>query len=198
MFTAYSFAPRFSHHEFAAAHLRNRQRGARQEHGGGGDGLRSHGPAHYDCRSASRSNGDVAPALVGKADDSHKAFAIDKNLEGSRLARMRKLEAFIQRIVPLKSISRRMLESRTFGYVTAALPGLQAFLMLDRFGIKIVQALVRTIGISSSMGHSGSALNFVGGARRAEVVAPTGTLNRLAHSSNHFSPMPRDSASPSR
>ncbi len=42
------------------------------------------------------------------------------------------LEAFIHRIVPLRAVSRRMLQSRTFGYVTAALPGLEAFLMLER------------------------------------------------------------------
>src|ERR1700736_5441389 len=65
-------------------------------------------------------------------DDSHTPFAIDKHLEGLALSPHAELEAFIQRIVPLKSISRRMLESRTFGYVTAALPGLEAFLMLDR------------------------------------------------------------------
>src|SRR6185437_16530281 len=42
------------------------------------------------------------------------------------------VQAFVERIVPLRMVARRMLKSRTFGYVSAALPGLEAFLMLER------------------------------------------------------------------
>src|SRR5579885_965050 len=48
------------------------------------------------------------------------------------LDRRAELEAFIARIVPVRAIADRMLRSRTFGYVTAAVPGLEAFLMMER------------------------------------------------------------------
>ena len=48
------------------------------------------------------------------------------NLETLSLGPKAELEAFIERIVPIKAIARRMLKSRTFGYVSAALPGLEA------------------------------------------------------------------------
>ena len=49
-----------------------------------------------------------------------------KRLRGRHDHPAQELEAFMDRIVPLRAVSRRMLESRTFGYVTAALPGLKA------------------------------------------------------------------------
>src|SRR5215469_14162880 len=54
------------------------------------------------------------------------------SLETLSLNAAAELEAFIERLVPVKAIARRLLRSRTFGYVTAALPGLEAFLMLER------------------------------------------------------------------
>ncbi|MGH7931608.1 MAG: ArsA-related P-loop ATPase, partial [Candidatus Binataceae bacterium] len=72
----------------------------------------------------------AARALGVDLDGAGVASAGD-NLEVTALSRRAELEAFIHRIVPLKSISSRMLKSRTFGYVTAALPGLEAFLMLE-------------------------------------------------------------------
>src|SRR5258706_98438 len=53
----------------------------------------------------------------------------------ARLPSSSELQAFIERIVPIKAVARRMLQSRTFGYVSAALPGLEAFLMLERLRI---------------------------------------------------------------
>ena len=55
-----------------------------------------------------------------------------ESLELCSLTARRELQRFIQRIVPVRMISDRMLGSRTFSYVTAALPGLQAFLLLTR------------------------------------------------------------------
>ena len=56
----------------------------------------------------------------------------DSALDAVAITPQGELEAFIQRIVPVRAVSQRMLQSRTFGYVTAALPGLEAFLMLER------------------------------------------------------------------
>jgi len=119
-------------------------------------------------------------------DDSHKAFPIDKNLEGLALSPHAELETFIQRIVPLKSISRRMLESRTFGYVTAALPGLEAFLMLDRLRILSGDSALKDRFIVVDGPASGSAMEFLSVAQGVKGIAPTGTLNRLAHSVQSF------------
>ena len=119
-------------------------------------------------------------------DGLRDAFTIDKNLEGLALSPHAELEAFIQRIVPLKSISRRMLESRTFGYVTAALPGLEAFLMLDRLRILSGDSALKDRFIVVDGPASGSALEFLSVAQGVKGIAPTGTLNRLAHSVQSF------------
>jgi anion-transporting ArsA/GET3 family ATPase len=115
-----------------------------------------------------------------KLDGSHKSFTIDKDLDGLALSPHAELEAFIQRIVPLKSISRRMLESRTFGYVTAALPGLEAFLMLDRLRILSGDSALNDRFMVVDGPASGSALEFLSVAKGVKGIAPAGTLNRLA------------------
>jgi len=51
------------------------------------------------------------------------AANITESLEVIALGARAELDTFIARIVPIRAISRRMLRSRTFGYVTAALPG---------------------------------------------------------------------------
>ncbi len=66
--------------------------------------------------------------------------SVDDNLELTGLTPRRELEGFIEGIVPLKAISRRMLRSRTFGYVTAALPGLEAFLTMERMRLMAGEA----------------------------------------------------------
>jgi anion-transporting ArsA/GET3 family ATPase len=73
-----------------------------------------------------------AARILGAKPDGGVAVRVSDQLEVLSLSRRAELEVFIERIVPLRVISRRMLASRTFGYVTAALPGLEAFLMLER------------------------------------------------------------------
>src|SRR5260221_2237443 len=63
------------------------------------------------------------------------AVKVSDSLDVVALTQRAELEAFIERIVPIRAISRRILRSRTFGYVTAALPGLEAFLLLERLRI---------------------------------------------------------------
>ena len=90
------------------------------------------------------------------------------------------LEGFIQRIVPLKMISRRMLRSRTFGYVTAALPGLEAFLMLERLRELAGQAALNDAYVVIDAPATGTALELLSVARGVKGIAPIGTLNSLA------------------
>jgi anion-transporting ArsA/GET3 family ATPase len=72
-----------------------------------------------------------------------------------------------------------MLRSRTFGLVTAALPGLEAFLMLERIRLLAVEDYPdRTIVIDAAA--TGSALEMLSVADGVKQIAPFGTLNRLA------------------
>jgi anion-transporting ArsA/GET3 family ATPase len=96
------------------------------------------------------------------------------------------LEAFITRMVPIAAVSRRMLKSRTFGYVTAALPGLEAFLMLERLRLLAGQAALEDRFVVIDAPATGHALELLAVARSLEQLAPTGTLNRLAHSVDEF------------
>src|SRR5215469_14326253 len=74
----------------------------------------------------------TAANLLGVELEPPSYCATVGDIELRSLTPRSELESFIQRIVPIKAISRRMLRSHTFGYVTAALPGLEAFLMLER------------------------------------------------------------------
>ncbi len=96
------------------------------------------------------------------------------------------LEAFIRRIVPISAISRRMLQSRTFGYVTAALPGLEAFLLLERLRIMAGDAALEDRFIVIDAPASGTALELLGVATGVKGIAPAGTLNRLAGAVQSF------------
>jgi hypothetical protein len=107
-------------------------------------------------------------------------------LEVIRITPRGELEAFIQQIVPLRPVSRRMLQSRTFGYVTAALPGLEAFLMLER---------LRQIAGHAALNHhfavidapaTGHALELLAVAKGIRNLAPAGTLNRLSSAVEEF------------
>lgn len=96
------------------------------------------------------------------------------------------LEAFIQRIVPLRTVSRRMLRSRTFGYVTAALPGLEAFLMLER-----LRQLAGTAALNDRFAvidapATGHAMELLAVAKSIRNLAPTGRLNRLSSAVEEF------------
>jgi Mrp family chromosome partitioning ATPase len=96
------------------------------------------------------------------------------------------LEAFIQRIVPLRAVSRRMLQSRTFGYVTAALPGLEAFLMLDRLRQLAGQAALNDHFAVIDAPATGHALELLAVAKGIRNLAPAGTLNRLSSAVEEF------------
>lgn len=89
------------------------------------------------------------------------------------------LEAFIERIVPLKAIARRMLQSRTFGFVTTALPGLEAFLILERVRL-LAHAAAAARFIVVDAPATGGALELLKVPAGVQRLAPRGTLHRLA------------------
>jgi anion-transporting ArsA/GET3 family ATPase len=93
------------------------------------------------------------------------------------LTRRDELEAFVERIVPLGMIARRMIKSRTFGFVTAALPGLEAFLMLDRVRL-MSEADARVIVVDAPA--TGDAVEMLSVPSALERLAVAGTLNRMA------------------
>ncbi len=96
------------------------------------------------------------------------------------LDRRAELEAFIARIVPVRAIANRMLRSRTFGYVTAAVPGLEAFLLMERLRIVAGDAALHDYHVVADAPASGSALEMLAVAAGVRALAPLGTLNRLA------------------
>jgi anion-transporting ATPase len=108
------------------------------------------------------------------------------NLEAISLSASAELEAFIERIVPIKAVARRMLHSRTFGYVSAALPGLEAFLMLERLRIVAGRAALEDRYVVVDAPATGSALELLSVPRALEEIAPLGTLNRLAANVESF------------
>jgi anion-transporting ArsA/GET3 family ATPase len=96
------------------------------------------------------------------------------------------LEAFIDRIVPLRAVSRRMLQSRTFGYVTAALPGLEAFLMLERLRLIAGKAALEDRFAVIDAPATGHALELLAVAKSIRKLAPSGTLHRLSSAVEEF------------
>jgi anion-transporting ArsA/GET3 family ATPase len=121
----------------------------------------------------------AAAAMLGASPNGARVPASD-SLEVIALSARGELEAFIERIVPVRAISRRMLRSRTFGYVTAALPGLEAFLLLERFRIMAGDAALMDRYLVVDAPSSGSALELLSVAAGVTGIAPAGTLNRLA------------------
>ncbi len=105
---------------------------------------------------------------------------VDDNLEALAVSARAELEAFIERIVPFKMLSHRMLRSRTFGYVTAALPGLEAFLMLEKLRFMAENCAVGDRYLVVDAPASGGALEFLSVAAGIKGIAPMGTLNRFA------------------
>jgi len=89
------------------------------------------------------------------------------------------LETFIEGIVPVKAIARRMLQSRTFGFVTAALPGLEAFLIMDRLRRMALDARPDELIVVDGPA-TGGALEMLLVAEGVAAIAPFGTLHRLA------------------
>jgi arsenite/tail-anchored protein-transporting ATPase len=108
------------------------------------------------------------------------------NLETISLSAGTELEAFIERIVPIKAIARRMLQSRTFGYVSAALPGLEAFLMLERLRIVAGRAALEDRFAVVDAPATGSAIELLSVPGALKRIAPLGTLNRLAANVESF------------
>jgi len=124
-------------------------------------------------------NGAVNPRAIANPD----AIA---NLETISLSAGAELEAFIERIVPIKAVARRMLQSRTFGYVSAALPGLEAFLMLERLRIVAGRAALEDRYAVVDAPATGSAIELLSVPSALKQIAPLGTLNRLAANVESF------------
>jgi anion-transporting ArsA/GET3 family ATPase len=110
----------------------------------------------------------------------------DSALDAVAITPQGELEAFIQRIVPVRAVSRRMLQSRTFGYVTAALPGLEAFLMLERLREMAGHAALNDRFAVIDAPATGHALGLLAVARGIRNLAPAGTLNRLSSAVEDF------------
>jgi anion-transporting ArsA/GET3 family ATPase len=110
----------------------------------------------------------------------------DNALEVIAITAQGELEAFIQRIVPVRAVSRRMLRSRTFGYVTAALPGLEAFLMLERLREMAGHAALDDRFAVIDAPATGHALELLAVAKGIRNLAPAGTLNRLSSAVEEF------------
>jgi anion-transporting ArsA/GET3 family ATPase len=89
------------------------------------------------------------------------------------------LENFVNRIVPLKAIARRMLRSSTFGFVTAALPGLEAFLIVERLKLMANETDPDRILIVDGPA-TGSAFEMLSVASNLKRLAPRGALHQLA------------------
>jgi anion-transporting ArsA/GET3 family ATPase len=124
--------------------------------------------------------------LLGIEIEPHDNCAAIANLELRSLTSRGELESFIRRIVPIQAISRRMLRSHTFGYVTAALPGLQGFLMLERLRQLADQAEARDEFVVIDAPASGSAIELLSVPQGLRGFAPSGTLNRLAAGIDDF------------
>jgi hypothetical protein len=124
--------------------------------------------------------------LLGAIPQNSTAVKVTDSLDVIALAASAELEAFIERIVPIRAISRRMLRSRTFGYVTAALPGLEAFLLLERLRIMAGDAALNDRYLVIDAPASGSAVELLSVSSGVKGIAPAGRLNRLADSIDGF------------
>ena len=127
-----------------------------------------------------------AAAALGATVRKATAVKVTDSLDAVALTPRAELEAFIKRIVPIRAISRRMLRSRTFGYVTAALPGLEAFLLLERLRIMAGDAALEDRYLVIDAPASGSAVELLSVSAGVKGIAPAGTLNRLADSIDSF------------
>src|SRR5437879_6442548 len=99
-------------------------------------------------------------AMLGANTSGLDPVAVSDSLTLVALSPRAELEAFIERIVPIRATSRRMLSSRTFGYVTAAIPGLEAFLLLERLRIMAGDAALHDRYVVVDAPASGSALEL--------------------------------------
>jgi len=145
--------------------------------GGRQSALRLIGLKATDASVASSTRANTQTESPANSDSALDAVAITPQGE---------LEAFIQRIVPVRAVSRRMLQSRTFGYVTAALPGLEAFLMLERLREMAGHAALNDRFAVIDAPATGHALGLLAVARGIRNLAPAGTLNRLSSAVEDF------------
>ena len=127
-----------------------------------------------------------AARLLGASLDGASSAHVNETLEVFALAPRAELEAFIGRIVPIRAVARRMLKSRTFGFVTAALPGLEAFLMLERLRLIADEAAKEDRFVVVDGPATGNAIELLSVARGIKQLAPFGTLNRLASGVEEF------------
>ncbi|MGH7814588.1 MAG: ArsA-related P-loop ATPase [Candidatus Binataceae bacterium] len=127
-----------------------------------------------------------AAAMLGAAPTDSAPVKVNESLEVIALSPRAEVEAFIERIVPVRAISRRMLRSRTFGYVTAALPGLEAFLLLERLRIMAGDAALKDRYVVIDAPASGTAIELLSVATGVKGIAPVGALNRIAHQVDAF------------
>lgn len=132
--------------------------------------------------SATASGTGGAPEACGAENRSHH----DNAIEVVTITPHGELEAFIERMVPLRAVARRMLRSRTFGYVTAALPGLEAFLVLERMRQLAEHAALQDRCAVIDAPATGHALELLAVARGIRNLAPAGTLNRLSSAVEEF------------
>ncbi len=114
-----------------------------------------------------------------------------ENLEVRSFTSQDELASFIERIVPIKTIARRLLRSHTFGYVSAALPGLEAFLMLERLRQLAEEAESQGTFVVVDGPASGTAVELLSVPLRLRQLAPFGTLNALARQIEDFLNDPR-------
>jgi anion-transporting ArsA/GET3 family ATPase len=127
-----------------------------------------------------------AAALLGAALGEDQTERLSESLEVVALSQRAELNSFIKRLVPLAAISERMLRSRTFGYVTAALPGLEAFLLLERLRMMAGEAALHDRYVVIDAPATGTALELLAVANGVKGVAPVGTLRRLADDVQEF------------
>src|ERR1700683_5358636 len=127
-----------------------------------------------------------AATALGATPRDSTAVKVSDTLDVIAMAPRTELEAFIERIVPIRAISPRMLRSRTFGYVTAALPGLEAFLLLERLRIMAGDAALEDRYVVIDAPASGTAVEMLSVSSGVKGLAPAGTLNRLADSIDIF------------
>src|SRR5579875_3583868 len=121
-----------------------------------------------------------AARLLDVSLNADQTATIADGLTAALLHGRHELERFIRRLVPIQTISDRLVSSRSFGYVAAALPGLESFVLLHRFSSLAWEAArddhyVVVDGLST--GNSLELLSIAFGMRN---LASTGTLIRLA------------------
>jgi anion-transporting ArsA/GET3 family ATPase len=128
----------------------------------------------------------AAASLLDAIPDGDQAATVSETLNVVALSQRTELTSFIRRIVPIAAISDRMLRSRTFGYVTAALPGLEAFLLIERLRMMGGEAALHDRFLVVDAPATGTALELLAVAGGLQGLAPTGTLNRLAEEAQKF------------